>query len=62
MRGSHNDHGVSPWNLPRSARVNLAEEQVNEDGEAPQDEIVQPSDQGWDVRLFDSHGDRLTVV
>ena len=36
--------------------MNLAEEEVDEDGESPQDKIVQPPDQGWDIRLLGSHG------
>jgi hypothetical protein len=37
--------------------MHLAEEEVNEHGERPQDQIVQPPDEGWDVRLFLSHDD-----
>lgn len=38
----------------------LAEEEVDENGERPQDQIVQPPDEGWDIRLFLAHGDGVT--
>lgn len=38
----------------------LAEEEVDENGERPQDQIVQPPDEGWNIRLFLAHGDGVT--
>ena len=38
----------------------LAEEEVDENGERPQDQIVQPTDEGWNIRLFLAHGDGVT--
>ena len=57
VRGSDDDNGSSPGNLPGSARVHLAEEEVDEDGERPQDQVIQPPDKGRDVRLFLPHDD-----
>lgn len=35
MRGCHNDHRTSPRDLPGTAGVDFAEEEVNENGEGP---------------------------
>lgn len=38
----------------------LAEEEVDENRESPQDQIVQPPDEGWNIRLFLAHSDGVT--
>lgn len=55
MRGRHDNHGASPGNLPRSAGVDFSEEEVDKHGEDPQDEVIQPPDQGRDVGLLLHH-------
>lgn len=35
--------------------MHLAEEEIDEHGERPQDQIVQPPNEGRDVRLFLPH-------
>lgn len=37
--------------------MHLAEEEVDQHGERPQDQIIQPPNEGWDVRLFLPHDD-----
>jgi hypothetical protein len=40
MRGGDNDNRASTRDLPRSTRVHLAEEEVDENRESPQDQVV----------------------
>jgi hypothetical protein len=35
--------------------VNFTEEEVDEHGESPEDQIVHPPDERWNVRAFVSH-------
>lgn len=36
--------------------MHFAEEEVDEHRETPQDQVVQPPDEGWNVRLLLPHG------
>jgi len=42
MRSSDEDYRTPPWYFPRSSRMHLAEEQVDQDGEGPEEYIVYP--------------------
>lgn len=42
--------------------MHLAEEEIDEHGERPQDQIVQPPDEGRDVRLLLPHDASRTQV
>lgn len=52
VRCSYNDHRTSSGNLPRATRVHLPEEEIHQNRERPEDEVVQPPDQGWDIRFL----------
>lgn len=42
MRSRDEDNRTPPWNFPRAARMDLAEEKVNQYGKRPEEYIVYP--------------------
>lgn len=52
MRRGDKDNRTAAGDFPRTSRMHFAEEKVDEYGEGPQDQIIQPPDEGWDIRLF----------
>jgi hypothetical protein len=42
MRSSHEYDGTFSWDLPCSSRVDFSKEEVNKEGQGPDDQIVEP--------------------